>query len=123
MPEEWTDRILIRDLKLEMSIGIYEKERLSKQPVLVSAVLDVSTNKGRALTHVDEVVSYEAVVHNIKDIAQKKHYELIEEFAEEIAKDCLRDKRISYVEITAIKTEILRETSGVGVTISRKQEA
>lgn len=121
MSEEWTDRVLIQDLKLEMSIGIYEKERLKSQPVLVSVVLDVSSNEGRPLRHVDEVVSYEAVVNKIRDIAHNKHYELIEEFAEEVAKDCLKDKRISRVKITAIKTEILPETSGVGVTISRKQ--
>lgn len=119
MPQEWTDRILIRDLKLDMSIGIYEDERRKMQPVVLNIVLDVTTNKGRALNAIEEVVSYEHIVRKIQTISKSRHYELIERFAEDIAAECLNDSRIKRIEITAYKTAILPETSGVGICIFR----
>jgi dihydroneopterin aldolase len=122
MSEEWTDRILIRDLKLDMSIGIYQEERGKTQPVVVNIILDVTTNKGRTLNAIEEVVSYEHIVRKIKAISKSRHYELIERFAEDIASDCLNDSRIKRIEITAFKTTILPETSGVGICISRENK-
>lgn len=122
MSEEWTDRILIRDLKLDMSIGIYEEERGKTQPVVVNIILDVTTNKGRTLNAIEEVVSYEHIVRKIQEISNSGHYDLIEKFAEEIAEECLKDSRIRRLEITTLKTSAIAETTGVGVKISRSRE-
>lgn len=121
MSEKWTDRILIQNLKLDMSIGIYEKERIEKQPVLLSVLLEVKTNKGKVLNNIHEVVSYEKIVRDIQKLANSCHYNLIERFAEDIAENCLNNSMIEKIDITAIKTQVMPETTGVGVSISRRR--
>lgn len=119
MARDWTDRILIQDLKLKMSIGIYERERKAAQTVLATIHLDVESNQSRPLVKVSEIVSYEEVIRDIQTLAASKHYELAERLAEDIASLCLNDKRVRVAEIKVVKTEIMTETTGVGVQIRR----
>ncbi|MCB1591630.1 MAG: dihydroneopterin aldolase [Alphaproteobacteria bacterium] len=117
--DEWTDRIIIRNLKLDMSIGIYEQERVKKQPVLVSVILTVCSNTNRQLEQIEEVISYEEIVRKIQNLAKSRHFNLAERFAEDIAQICFGFNKTLQAEITILKTEILPETSAVGVKIRR----
>lgn len=121
MPEQW-DKITIRDLTLEMSVGIYAHERTKRQPVLVNVTLDVATNAAAPLEDITEVVSYEEIVQRIEALALKGHYDLLERFAEDIAQDCLSfDKKIQKAEIRVEKTDILKNTAALGVHILRSR--
>lgn len=122
MPQEWTDRILIRDLKLDMSIGIYEDERRKMQPVTVTAILEVVTNEGRPLDDIQQVASYETIVREIQRLCASRHYDLAERLAEDIANKCLDHPRITSADISVMKTTIMPETAGVGIQIRRTKK-
>lgn len=124
MPEtEDADIVFIKNLTLEMSAGIYEFEKLTKQRVIVNITLHVVSNKEKPLKAIDEVVSYERIATLVSDIAQKKHYDLLEEFVEIVAEESLKDKRIGTIYISAEKPDILAHAESVGVKIRRSQES
>ena len=113
------DYIFIRDLVIEMSAGIYEYEKLVKQPVIINIELEVKSNKGESRSSINDVVSYEDIVNEITQISQSKHYELLEEFAENIACMCLGNDKVMKVKISAEKPDIIDNTKSVGVKIIR----
>lgn len=117
MPD--SDQVFIKDLVIEMSAGIYDHEKQNKQRVIVSVVLDVETNAGKANTSIDDVVSYEDVKNNIEILASKKHYDLLEEFAEGIASLCLENNLVKKANVTLGKPDIFDNVGLVGIEILR----
>ncbi len=114
-----TDKVIIRDLVLEISAGIYDHEKEQTQRVIFNVILDVESNKGKTLSSIDNVVSYENITNQITHIAQRKHYELLEELAEEIAALCLSIKLVLAVTIRIEKPDIIKEVQSVGIEILR----
>lgn len=120
-PEKSPDTVFIRNLTLEMSAGIYEFEKLTKQRVMVNLTLYVESNREKTPGSIDEVVSYENIANKISEIAISKHYDLLEEFVEIVAAECLKDRRILTVQISAEKPDILPAAESVGVGITRNR--
>ena len=105
-----------------MSVGIYEHEKAKPQTVIVNVTLDVFTNLNAPLEDIDEVVSYEAIVKQINKLAEKRHYNLLEHFAEDIAQMCLKfEDKIQTVEVRAEKPDIIENAAAVGVHILRSR--
>ena len=115
------DRIFIKDLEIEMSIGIYEEEKIAPQRVIISISLDINTPAEQS-DNIDDTVSYKTVIDDIKTLATARHYNLVESFAEEIATSCLKDKRVKQVEVEVTKPDIFIDAAGVGICIIRKQK-
>lgn len=112
------NKIIIRDFALEMSIGIYEHERKKMQPVLINMALDVHRDVNAPLEDIGEVVSYEDIINDIKSLTDKRHYELIERFAEDVISMCFEKyNKITIIDIKIEKTEIIKDVAGVGVHI------
>lgn len=121
MPDNW-DKIVIRDLTLEMSVGIYKHEKTKPQTVIVNVTLDVHTNLNAPLEDIDKVVSYETIVQKIEELAAGRHYNLLERFAEDIASMCLKfDYKIRTVEVRVEKPDIIENAAGLGVHILRSR--
>ncbi|MGH1403152.1 MAG: dihydroneopterin aldolase [Alphaproteobacteria bacterium] len=114
-----TDKVLIRDLTLEISAGIYEHEKAQKQRVVFNVEMNVQSNENKALSSIDDVVSYEKIVNEISNISEEKHYELLEELAEKIAQNCLINPQVLSVIVRAEKPDIIKEAACVGVEICR----
>ncbi len=118
-PENW-DEVIITDLKIGMSAGIYEHEKSKPQTVIVNVRLGVDTNYNAALEDINTVVSYEEIVKNIEEIASKRHYNLLERFAEDIAQMCLKfNYKVQDAEIRVEKPDIIDNAAAVGVRIKR----
>ena len=108
--------ILINDLALNMSIGIHEHEKTAHQRVLVNIELSVSYEK---TAHIDDVVSYESIVLGVQSLANARHFNLVEEFAEEIAVLCLKNKRTTHAMVSIEKPDIFKNVGSVGIRIER----
>ena len=113
------DQIFIKELELQMSIGIYDAEKAAPQRVIVSAYLDIETS-GAQSDEIADTVSYETVANTIKDLATTRHFNLVESFAEEIASECLKDKRVMSIELEIEKPDIFNDAKSVGIKIIRK---
>ncbi|MBI1302159.1 MAG: FolB domain-containing protein [Alphaproteobacteria bacterium] len=116
-----TDQVFIRDLTLEMSIGIYDHEKAKPQSVIINVVIDVESNLENPPSSINDVVSYENITNQIEDLAKSKHFDLVETFAEDIAKICLSERKAFSASIKIEKPDIIHNTKSVGVEIRRSK--
>ena len=119
MIKEKTYLVLVKNLILKASVGIYSKEKIKKQKVRFNICVIVKDNIKKKNNDISDFVSYEDIIKNIKHIISKGHIPLIENLADKIASECLKDKKIYKIEIIVEKLEPFKETESVGVKIVR----
>ena len=110
--------ILIKDLILKASVGIYPKEKIRKQKVRFNISI-IATDNIKTKNDISEFVSYEDIIKNVKNIINKGHIPLIENLAQNIAEKCLINKKILKIEIMIEKLETFKEAQSVGIKIVR----
>lgn len=113
MKSQTTD-ILIEGLDVQCHIGVPPEERM----VLQAIILDVVCELGEHTVQKDmmeESLSYVWVVEEIRSLAQRKEFVLLETFTQEIAELVLQDLRVQVVHVTARKMHKLPDCAAVGV--------
>ena len=110
--------VLIKDLILNASVGIYPKEKNRTQKVRFNISITAKDNI-KTKNDISELVSYEDVIKNVKNVINKGHTPLIENLAHNIAEKCLINKKILRIEIMIEKLETFKETESVGIKIVR----
>jgi len=110
--------VLVKNLILKASVGIYPKEKIRKQKVRFNISITANDNI-KTKNDISEFVSYEDVIKNVKNIINRGHIPLIENLAQNIAEKCLINKRILKIEIMIEKLETFKETESVGIKIIR----
>ena len=116
-------RVFIRDLVLPARIGIHDHERAQAQPVIINVDASVEEAVEGADTTttgtIADVVCYETLTKQIKEVLAGGHTDLVEVLAEEIADRLLADARIIRLRIRLEKPEAIAEAASVGVEIER----
>ncbi len=110
--------VFVRDMVLQAAIGVYAHEHGSTQRVRVNVDLAVSET-GMGLDRLDQVVSYERVVNQVRAIVGAGHVKLVETLAEQIAAACLEDGRVRRALVRVEKLDVFEDTAAVGVAIER----
>ena len=110
--------VLIKDLILNASVGIYPNEKNRTQKVRFNISITAKDNI-KTKNDISELVSYEDVIKNVKNVINKGHTPLIENLAHNIAEKCLINKKIFKIEIMIEKLETFKETESVGIKIVR----
>lgn len=114
-----TQKIFVRDLALDMFIGVMDEEKSAKQRVFVSADISVKANNNWRADEVNNVLSYADIIEEIKALADKGHIQLVETFAEMIAEICLQHREVTQATISVEKPDIIAEVKSVGAQITR----
>ena len=112
-------RVFIRDLVLPARIGIHDHERAQAQPVVINVDASVEEADTALTDTIADVVCYETLTKQIKDVLAGEHTDLVEVLAEQIAERLLADTRIIQLRIRLEKPEAIAEAAGVGVEIER----
>ena len=110
--------VLIKDLILNASVGIYPNEKNRTQKVRFNISITAKDNI-KTKNDISELVSYEDVIKNVKNVINKGHTPIIENLAHNIAEKCLINKKILRIEIMIEKLETFKETESVGIKIIR----
>ena len=110
--------VLVKNLILKASVGIYPKEKIRKQKVRFNISITANDNI-KIKNDISEFVSYEDVIKNVKNTINRGHTPLIENLAQNIAEKCLINKRILKIEIMIEKLETFKEARSVGIKIIR----
>ena len=112
----------IRDLEIDVPIGILEHEKRRPQRVRFNIAAIVADSGRHESTDVADYVSYAEVIGKIKALAASgRHIPLVENLAEEVAGLVLEDARVLRVVVDIQKPDIIPEAGGVGVTIQRRR--
>ena len=114
------DSILVRDLRVEVLIGIHKRERHVAQAVSIDLDIGLPGNAVFASDRVADTIDYEQVALKIQALAASGHFKLVETFAERIAKLLIDDFKAPWVKVSAAKIGILPNAKFVGVSIERR---
>ena len=113
------DTILVRDLRVEVLIGIHKRERHVAQVVSIDLEIGIPGTTVFATDKVADTIDYEQVALRIKALAGTGHFRLVETFADRIAKLLIAELKAPWVKVSAAKIGILPDAKFVGVSIER----
>jgi dihydroneopterin aldolase len=111
--------VFVRDLVVEARIGIYRHEKKSAQRVRINLDLSVVDDYLADADNVDQVVCYEQVVVETKEIIATGHINLVETLAERIAEQILVMPKVLSVRVRIEKLDVLPDVGSVGIEIER----
>jgi 7,8-dihydroneopterin aldolase/epimerase/oxygenase len=114
-------KVIITDLTLLMSIGIHDFEKIKKQEVKFNINIDINPLLAPIENKLDSIVNYETAIKEVTKLAKKKHYELLETLAEDIFFKLFKNTNIKKIKLKIEKTEIIQNTSSVGIEIIKKR--
>ncbi|MDC0344492.1 dihydroneopterin aldolase [Pelagibacteraceae bacterium] len=104
-----------------MSIGIHNFEKIKKQEVKFNINIDINPSLVPIENKINSIVNYETVIKNITKLTKNKHYELLETLAEDIFFELFKNTNIQKIKLKIEKTQIIKNTSSVGVEITKKR--
>lgn len=114
------DRIVIRGLRLETFIGVYDFEHERRQTVQFDVEIDTVPGYAGIVRETGRYVSYEDTVNFIQaKAASDEHVELVETWAEAIAAQVLENDLVAAVRVSVQKPKIFNAADGVGIVIER----
>jgi len=112
--------VFIRNLELDVEIGIYSHEKGKTQKVRLNvdmAVTDAPVKEDR----LESVVDYADITRKVRKLVAGGHVALAETLAERVAEICFDDARVRVVRVRVEKLEALRGAESAGVEIERKR--
>ena len=118
-----TYKILINDLTVDTFIGIHDFEKKKQQKIAISLSLDVNDNISVIEHKIENFVSYEHIVADIKSILKMGHIDLLETLGEKIVDLCFKDERVMTIKLKLEKLDVFKETRSVGIEIFRKKNS
>ena len=114
-------KIIVRDLLLNIVIGYYRSEKIKKQNVKFNIELDYTDQKNHNDKDIKSIVDYGRVVKTIKTLTKNKHYNFLENLAEDIFDELFKDNRINKIRTKIEKLDAIKETASVGIEITKKR--
>jgi len=115
-------KVIISDLVFDTSIGIHDFEREKEQQIKFNIEIDINPLLKATEYDLKSIVNYESIINKIKSITHKKHYNLLETLAEDIFTKLFLNKNIIKIKLRIEKPEIIKNTSSVGVEITKKRK-
>ena len=114
-------KVIIKDLILNISIGIHNFEKKKRQRVKFN--IEILTNPYVSPNNKDlnSILNYEEIVNKIEKITYLKHYELLEDLAENIFNMIFRNKLVKKINLKIEKLDILKKTKSVGIEVSKSK--
>lgn len=109
-------KIFVTGVKIDAEIGIYRHERGRHQPLIVDVELDVPSAGAERLA---DTVNYETILKSAREVAAEGHIQLVEAFAERLARACLADIRVTRARVRVEKPLALApDAAGAGVEVT-----
>jgi dihydroneopterin aldolase len=114
-------KVIIKNLILNMFIGIHNFEKKKKQRVRFN--IEVVTNPYIKPNNKDlsTILNYEDLINKIKLLVKKQHHDLIEDLAENIFKIIFQNKLVKKTNIKIEKLDIIKNSESVGVEFSKSK--
>jgi len=114
-------KVIIKDLILNISIGIHNFEKKKKQRVKFN--VEILTNPYVLPNNKDfnSILNYEEIVNQIQKISYLKHHELLEDLAENIFNMIFKNKIVKKINLKIEKLDILNKTKSVGIEVSKSK--
>ena len=113
---KYNKKIIIQDLILLISVGIHEFEKLKKQKVKFNIEITTDPN---LKPDIKTIVNYESIINDVKKLTKKMHFELLESLSESIFDEIFKNKKIKKIKLKIEKLDIIKETTSVGIEVTK----
>lgn len=113
-------RLIVRDMRVEMPIGIFEKDRTELCPLLINLIADVCLPDDWQADDYDQVLGYDKIIFMIREVTGAGHLNLLETLAETLAERCFAWQQVQAVTVRIEKPAIFGDCIP-GVEIARKR--
>lgn len=117
-----TDIIEIDNLRLRCRIGFSSHELKDKQDVIISLRIQTDMRKAGITDNPDDAFNYRTVTKAIINHVESSEYKLVEALATAIARICVVDHAVEWVQVRVHKPHALRFSDTVGVLIERTSD-
>lgn len=114
-----SDSVLIQQLAVKTTIGVYEWEKKIKQTLLFDITMLHDTMAAAKSDHIDDALDYFEVSKQVTEYVQDHSFELIETVANRVAELILSQFNVSQVSIKLLKPGAVENAASVGVAITR----
>ena len=112
-------KILIKDLVLNMLVGIHNFEKKKKQRVRFNLIINIDQNLIPNDKDLKSIVNYEQIIKTITKITSRKHYLLLETLAEKIFLKLFENPRIKKILLRIEKLDIIKNATSVGIELEK----
>ena len=112
-------KVLIKNLILNIFIGIHNFEKKKKQKVRFNIEIITDPNINPSKKDMTTILNYETIVNKVNFLVNKKHHDLLEELAENIFDIIFKFRLVKKVKIKIEKLEIIKQTESVGISVSK----
>ena len=114
-------KVIIKDLILNISIGIHTFEKKKKQRVKLNIKILTNPHVYPNNKDLNTILNYEEVVKKIEKLTHLKHHELIEDLAENIFNMLFKNKLVKKIDLRIEKLDIIKKTNSVGIEVSKSR--
>ena len=112
-PEALT--VFLRGLRLDAEIGVHPHERGRVQPLLVDIEVELAP---APVGSIHDTLNYEVLAAKAREVAAAGHIELVEVFADRVARACLADPHARRVRVRVEKPEAIPGAAAAGVEVT-----
>ena len=114
-------KIIIKNLVLNIFIGIHNFEKKKKQRVKFNIKVVKNPNIKPNNKDLTTILNYEDLINKIKLLVKKKHHNLIEDLAENIFEIIFQNRLVKKTNIKIEKLDIMKDSESVGVEFSKSK--
>ena len=114
-------KVVIKDLILDISVGIHDFEKKKKQKVKFNIIVLTDPLLKPNNNDLSSIVNYEEIINEIENLVNKSHHELLEELAENIFEILFKNKIIKKVSLKLEKLDIIKNTYSVGIEVEKSK--
>ena len=114
-------KVIIKDLILNIFIGIHNFEKKKKQRVRFNIEVITDPNIKPNNKDLSTILNYEDVINKIQTVVKKQHHELIEDLAENIFKIIFQNRIVKKTNVKIEKLDIVKNSESVGIEFSKNR--
>ena len=118
---KYKKKVIIKNLMLNIFVGIHAFEKKKKQRVKFNIEINTDPNLKPNNKDLSTILNYEEVINNIKILVKKKHYELLEELAENIFNAIFQNRIVKKINLRIEKLDIIKNSESVGIEFSKSR--
>lgn len=100
------DKLVIKDIEFIGHCGITEEERKTGQRIAADIELTLDLSKAAASDRLEESVNYVDISGMVVSIGRKERFHLLETLAERIAREILKNFKVSAVTVRLRKSSV-----------------
>ncbi len=113
------DKVLIRGLTLDASIGVFEWEKQVRQPLVFDLELGWDIAQAAATDDLAYALNYQAVAEYVEQLINEQHYQLLETLLDTLARRLMAEFCIPWLSIRVEKPAVVPQAKAVGLMVER----